>query len=75
MHVVSAQNLKALREIHQASLRIFLVNEVQQVCARGCATHEPLPSIPASVVTGVVSPTFSLPFDLVGDAGPTLACP
>jgi hypothetical protein len=29
----------------------------------------------ASVVTGVVSPTFSLPFDLVGDAGPTLACP
>jgi hypothetical protein len=29
----------------------------------------------ASVVTGAVSPTFSLPFDLVGDAGPTLACP
>jgi hypothetical protein len=29
----------------------------------------------ASVITGVVSPTFSLPFDLVGDAGPTLACP
>jgi hypothetical protein len=29
----------------------------------------------ASVVTGIVSPTFSLPFDLVGDAGPTLACP
>ena len=29
----------------------------------------------ASVITGGVSPTFSLPFDLVGDAGPTLACP
>jgi hypothetical protein len=29
----------------------------------------------AAVVTGIVSPTFSLPFDLVGDAGPTLACP
>jgi hypothetical protein len=34
-----------------------------------------VPLAAASVATGVVSPTFSLPFDLVGDAGPTLACP
>ncbi len=51
------------------------VNEVQQPPMRGWLLAGDANGAAASVVTGVVSPTFSLPFDLVGDAGPTLACP